>query len=87
MATSDPRRTGIAGGGVITATWATKPASANADALYLFTDVGESGSLWRYANSRWRSLAGQAVLKTLGAVVSGIANSEQIVLQALLPAG
>jgi hypothetical protein len=85
MATTDPRRTGIAGG-VIETTWANRPSSANASQLYLFTDVGESCSLWRYAGGRWRALAGQAMLRR-AVPVSGIATAETIVMQSLLPAG
>jgi hypothetical protein len=55
--------------------------------MYLFTDLGASGTLMRYAGSRWRPLAGQAQLASLGAAVTGIANSETIVLQTLIPAG
>lgn len=72
---------------IISSTWANKPSSAASTGLYLFTDVGSSGTLMRYANSRWRPLAGQAQLASLGASVSGITNSETIVLQTLIPAG
>lgn len=72
---------------VITSTWANKPSSAAASGLYLFTDVGSSGTLMRYAGGRWRPLAGQAQLASLGATVTGITNSETIVLQTLIPAG
>ncbi len=74
-------------GSVVSTTWANRPTSAGADQIYLFTDVGSSGTLMRYAGSRWRPLAGQAQLAALGAAVTGIANSETIVLQALIPAG
>lgn len=81
----DASKTLIAG--VSSLTWANRPSSANASGLYLFTDVGSSGTLMRYAGSRWRPLAGQAQLASLGAAVTGIANSETIVLQTLIPAG
>ena len=73
--------------GIISTTWANRPASAGDGQIYLFTDIGSSGTLMRYANSRWRPLAGQAQLASLGAAVTGIANSETIVLQTLIPAG
>jgi len=73
--------------GIIATTWGNRPSSAGNGQLYLFTDLGASGTLMRYANSRWRPLAGQAQLASLGAAVTGIANSETIVLQTLIPAG
>lgn len=73
--------------GIISTTWANRPASAGNGQIYLFTDIGASGTLMRYAGSRWRPLAGQAQLASLGAAVTGIANSETIVLQTLIPAG
>lgn len=72
---------------VLSSTWANKPSSAAATGLYLFTDVGSSGTLMRYAGSRWRPLAGQAMLASLGATVTGITNTETIFLQTLIPAG
>ena len=72
---------------VTTTTWANRPTTADPLHLYLFTDVGSSGTLMRYANGRWRPLAGQAMLASLGASVSGVTNSETIVLQTLIPAG
>lgn len=73
--------------GVAVSTWANRPTTVDSSQLYLFTDIGASGTLMRYAGSRWRPLAGQAMLASLGAAVSGITNSETIVLQALIPAG
>lgn len=73
--------------GIISTTWANRPSSAGNGQMYLFTDLGASGTLMRYAGSRWRPLAGQAQLASLGAAVTGIANSETIVLQTLIPAG
>lgn len=73
--------------GVSSLTWANRPSSATASGLYLFTDVGSSGTLMRYAGSRWRPLAGQAMLASLGATVTGITNTETIFLQTLIPAG
>lgn len=73
--------------GVSVLTWANKPASADASRPFLFTDVGSSGTLMRYAGSRWRPLAGQAMLASLGATVTGITNTETIFLQTLIPAG
>lgn len=68
-------------------TWANRPTSMVDNAPILFTDIGASGTLMRYANSRWRPLAGQAQLAQLSAPVSGITNAGQIVSQTLLPAG
>lgn len=68
-------------------TWANRPTSMVESAPILFTDVGSSGTLMRYAGGRWRPIAGQAKLASLGAAVSGITNSETIVLQSLIPAG
>jgi len=73
--------------GIIATTWGNRPASAGSGQIYLFTDLGASGTLMRYANSRWRTLAGQAQLASLGAAVTGIGTSETIVLQTLIPAG
>lgn len=73
--------------GIISTTWANRPASAGNGQIYLFTDLGASGTLMRYAGSRWRPLAGQAQLASLGAAVTGIATSETNVLQTLIPAG
>jgi len=72
--------------GIISTTWANRPSSAGNGQMYLFTDIGSSGTLMRYANSRWRPLAGQAQLAQLGAAVTGITNAETIVLQTLIPA-
>lgn len=72
--------------GIISTTWANRPSSAGNGQMYLFTDLGASGTIMRYSGSRWRPLAGQAQLASLGAAVTGITNSETIVLQTLIPA-
>lgn len=86
--TTDPRKTGIVIGAT-TYTQATLPSAsvAGAQSLAWVTDLGENGSLMQSTGTRWRALNGAAALKTLGAAVTGIANTETIVLQALLPAG
>ena len=50
------------------------------------TNLGANGTELISNGTRWRPIAGIAVLKDLGAPVSGIANSEVIRLQTLLPA-
>lgn len=74
-------------GGIVSTTWANKPTSAASTQLYLMSDVGSSGTIMRYNGTRWRPLAGEAQLATLSAAVTGITNSETIVLQTLIPAG
>lgn len=49
-----------------------------------FTDVG-IGSHCSYVGSRWKPVNGRAVLKSLGAAVSGVTNSYSQVMQTLLP--
>lgn len=72
-----------------TGTWANKPAAnaVPAGAIYRATNVGDNGAYFESNGTRWRALNGEATLDLLGAAVSGIVNSETIVLQALLPAG
>jgi hypothetical protein len=53
----------------------------------LATDIGANGTMLRSNGTRWLTSHGSAVLKGLGAPVTGIANSETNVLQTLLPAG
>lgn len=87
VALQNPRAVGADFRPIVPMTWAERPTVNIPPALFLFTDVGSSGTLMRYANSRWRPLAGQAQLASLGAAVTGIGTSETIVLQTLLPAG
>lgn len=69
-------------------TWAQISALTPATgAQALATDVGSAPGTWlMYTGTRWRPVGGEAVLKGLGATVSGIANTETIVIQTLLPA-
>jgi len=71
-------------------TWATLsssfPAASYSGYMVRVTDVGANGCYMVSNGTRWQQLQGQAILKGLGAAVSGIANSETIVLQTLLPA-
>lgn len=67
-------------------TWANAPsASAYSGYLYYATDIGADGVLLRSNGTRWKVANGTANLKSGAAVVSGITNTEQIVLQTLLP--
>jgi hypothetical protein len=70
-------------------TYATLPAAnaVPAGTVVRATNLGEHGTLLISTGTRWRTLTGEATLKQLGNAVSGIANSENIVLQTLLPAG
>lgn len=82
----DTNKTGIASG-VFSCTWANKPSSAVTGSLIFVSDVGENGTIFQYTGSRWRAMNGMASLKTLGTAQTGIANSETIALQTLIPAG
>jgi hypothetical protein len=70
-------------------TFASKPGSPTTGQLYLATDIGGDtpGVMLIYSGTRWKPLGGRARLKTLGAPVTGLTNSESISLQASLPAG
>lgn len=71
-------------------TFASLPAAAsNAGQIARVTNIGPSGfgSLWVSNGTIWSPLGGTLMLKTLGAPVTGIANSETIVLQTIIPAG
>jgi hypothetical protein len=67
--------------------WASLPdATLYAGYRARVTDGGPTGGIYVVSDGvRWKPVNGTANLKTLGAAVSGIANTEQIVLQALLP--
>lgn len=64
--------------------FATAPAAGTVRCV---SDIGVAGSLWIYSStaSRWKPVTGRVVLAKLPAAVAGITNSEQIVLQALVP--
>lgn len=69
-------------------TWAALPSAAsNAGLMVRVTDIGAFGALYVSNGARWRAVNGAATLASLGASVSGIGTTEQIVLQAFLPAG
>lgn len=68
--------------------WASLPAAASyAGYRARVTDGGPAGGVYVVSDgTRWKPVNGTANLATLGAAVSGIANTETIVLQSLLPA-
>lgn len=71
-------------------TWANRPSPADVPGeVWRFTDLGRSGfgTFWVSDGTRWLALAGRAPLNAQGAVVTGITNTESILLQALLPVG
>jgi hypothetical protein len=51
------------------------------------SDLGATGTWVRWTGSRWKTFALGNLLKDMGATVSGITNTEQIVCQTLIPAG
>lgn len=67
--------------------WASLPdATLYAGYRARVTDGGPTGGIYVVSDGvRWKPVNGTANLKTLGAAVSGIANTEQIVLQTLMP--
>lgn len=71
-----------------TQTWANLPAAAsNAWAVTPASNLGANGTLVVSNGTRWRAINGEATLAILGNAVSGITNSENLVLQTLIPAG
>lgn len=87
--TTDPLKTGISALKYLgERTQATLPSAASwSGYTATLTDLGENGTYVHSNGTRWRVLNGSGSLKTLGAAVTGIANSETIVLQTLIPAG
>lgn len=69
--------------------WASLPAAGLVpNKRALVTDVGGAPGIHVVSDgTRWKPVNGQAVLKRMGAAVSGINNTETVVAQALLPAG
>lgn len=63
------------------------PAAGNNGYCYFATDLGMNGTLLISTGSRWKPLGGSAILALLGAEITGVANSETLALQTLLPAG
>lgn len=71
-----------------TQTWASLPAAAsNTWAVTVASNLGANGALVTSNGTRWAPVGGSVTLKSLGNQVTGVANSETIVLQALIPAG
>jgi hypothetical protein len=70
-------------------TFAGLPAAAGVSGKWaLVTDVGSAPGVFMVSNgARWKTISGTAILKGLGAPVSGVANTETIIAQTLLPAG
>lgn len=68
-------------------TWANIPAAGSAGRMQFVSNAGTKGSVWMDDGTRWKPLNGSAVLATLDAASSNIANTETIVLQTLIPAG
>jgi len=73
--------------GILTTTWANKPASYPTGLPVFISNAGTTGSLWIYTGTRWKPLNGQALLASLDAVSSNIGSSATIVHQYLIPAG
>lgn len=68
--------------------WANRAALAAAGVFSaFFSDVGVGGSIWTYANSRWRPISGSVVLKNLTTDVSNNAAPKIVMDYASLPAG
>jgi hypothetical protein len=70
---------------ITSTTWANIGSAATANKLQYVSDVGSSGSLWRSTGTRWKPVNGLAVLATLDTGLSGVANTETIAFQYLLP--
>ncbi len=70
-----------------TYTYATLPSASTvgAGAMARASDLGANGTMVISNGTRWLNLNGAAMLKGMGAAVSGIANSETIINQTLLP--
>lgn len=68
--------------------WANRPAanSVPLGTMVFMSDIGENGRLFQSNGTRWLPSSSTARLAKLGAPVSGITNTAQIVLRALLPA-
>lgn len=82
---------GSGGGGITTFAWASKPSSWPTNNIVYMSDVGNSGSFWRYdtAHSRWKPAnGGPVLLASIDATTSNITNaSETIPFQYSIPAG
>jgi hypothetical protein len=70
-------------------TWAQIAAinPGTAGVMAFVTNLGTNGTWVRWTGSRWKTFALGNLLKDMGATVSGITNTEQIVCQTLIPAG
>lgn len=66
------------------------PPSSAAGILRFANDTGSAGGMyWRYVpgSTRWAPINGSGTLASLGAPTSGVANTETLQLQTLLPIG
>lgn len=84
----DPAKAGFSQRDIGDYAYAALPAaSAYTGKTAYATNLGANGSVLQSNGTRWRAVNGTAVLKALAAPVSGVVNSETIVLQTLIPAG
>lgn len=69
-------------------TWSALPAAAsNVGAIFRVSDIGANGAQFISNGARWRAVNGAATLAALGASITGISTTEQIVFQSFIPAG
>jgi hypothetical protein len=66
--------------------WVSLPSAGNAGRIYRVSNMGASGSLWVDNGTRWRTLAGEAILASRDTSSSTVANSETCTFQYQLPA-
>lgn len=72
---------------IITSTaWASVPAAGTAGRIAHASDFGTKGALLMDDGTRWKPVAGCAVLATLDTASANIANSETVVFQYQMPA-
>lgn len=64
------------------------PAAASYSGSFaLVTNLGAAPGVWLVSDgTRWKTFSGEATLKALGNPIAGIANTETIILQTLIPA-
>lgn len=78
------------GGSIPTYAWASKPASWPTNSPVYMSDIGNSGSFWRYdtTHSRWKPFTGPILLSSVDATSSNITNaSETVPFRYQIPAG
>lgn len=74
-------------GGILSTTWANKPASYPVGSPVFITNAGADGSHWYYDGTRYKPLNGRALLASLDTASGNITNSgESLVFQYLIPA-